>query len=99
MNSREVAKRYRMAKWAQIIQDRKASGESIKDYCRNRGLSRDSYFNWQRKLREATCEQLAAIETDGAVQALIPTVFTEVNLRLDHESAATYQSDLDKETQ
>jgi len=80
MDTRQVATEYRMAQWTQIIQDRKASGESIKTYCQNRGLSRDSYFNWQRKLRAAACEQLAAMQVQASKTNLIKTGFTEVKL-------------------
>jgi len=91
MNSREVATQYRMAKWALIIQDCKASGESVKEYCQSRGLSRDSYFSWQRKLREATCEQLVAFQSETAPQGLIPSGFTEVKLRPNHEPSPKSQ--------
>jgi len=80
MDSRKIATEYRMAQWAQIIQDRKASGESIQAYCRNRGISRDAYFSWQRKLREAACTQLVAMQTGKSQTDLIPIGFTEVRL-------------------
>jgi len=62
MNTMKIAAEYRMAKWAQIIQDRKNSGESIISYCKNHGLSKDSYFYYQKKLREYACEQLIEIQ-------------------------------------
>ena len=39
---------------------RAESGQSIKDYCQTAGISRNSYFYWQQKLRETACEQLSA---------------------------------------
>ena len=70
-----------MAQWAQIIQERKASGENIENYCQNRGLSKNTYFYWQRKLKEAACEQLAAMESISGQTSLMGTGFTEIKIR------------------
>ena len=80
MDTRKVATEYRMARWAQILQDRKLSGEMVKDYCRTRGISKDSYFYWQKKLREAACEQLTVMQPGSANASLIGAGFTEVRL-------------------
>ncbi|MCL2578162.1 MAG: IS66 family insertion sequence element accessory protein TnpB [Defluviitaleaceae bacterium] len=58
MNTREIASEYRKAQWTQIIQERVASGESISKYCDSRGIRRNRYFYWQRKLRELACKEL-----------------------------------------
>jgi putative transposase len=55
MDTREVAAEYRMAQWTQTIQARVQSGQSIKEFCASEGISRNAYFYWQRKLREAAC--------------------------------------------
>lgn len=70
MNTREMASEYRMVQWAQAIQERVAQGESIKDFCERRGISRNTYFYWQRKIRQAACQQLAP--TSRADTALVP---------------------------
>ena len=55
----------RMAKWSEIIKDRCESGLTIKEYCTERGISRDAYFYWLRKIREsavaAASEQFAEL--------------------------------------
>jgi putative transposase len=71
MNTREIAAEYRMTHWAQIMQDRVASGQSIQAYCDETGTSRCAYFYWQKKLREATAQQLAA--GPGKEKALVPS--------------------------
>jgi len=58
MDTREVAAEYRMAKWAQTIQARKQCGQSIKEFCKSSGISRNAYFYWQRKLRAAACSEI-----------------------------------------
>lgn len=77
-----------MAQWAQVIQERKASGENVKEYCQNRGLSRDAYFYWQKKLKEAAYEQLAVMKTAaGETNLIAATGFAEIKIR-DEQSLA-----------
>jgi len=59
MTTREVASAYRLSQWAASVQERAAEGESIVSYCRKRGISQNTYYYWQRKLRTAACEQLS----------------------------------------
>ena len=59
MNTREIAKEYRLSHWAQVVRERAESGLSIKAYCKRAGCHEAVYYYWQRKLREAACEQRA----------------------------------------
>jgi len=63
INTREIASEYRLSHWALIIQERSESGLSIKAFCRQIGICANTYFYWQRKLREAACEQLTKRES------------------------------------
>jgi len=56
MNTREMATAYRLVSWAQALQERAESGETIKDFCQRRGVSRNTYFYWQRRVRAAAAE-------------------------------------------
>ncbi|WP_337999084.1 IS66 family insertion sequence element accessory protein TnpA, partial [Desulforamulus hydrothermalis] len=58
MNTREIAAEYRLAHWAQIVRRKNESGLSIKAFCASEGFRENTYYYWQRKLREAACEQL-----------------------------------------
>jgi hypothetical protein len=58
---REVAAEYRLSHWAGIIQERNSSGMSIKAYCKSINVRPNVYFYWQRKLREAACQELLPI--------------------------------------
>lgn len=68
MNTRKVAEGYRLTKWTGIIQERKNSGKSVKDFCSDTGISMHSYFYYQRKLRLAACENL-----EGNENGLVPS--------------------------
>ena len=56
MNIREVTAGYRMDQWTQLIQVQAQSGQNIKEFCATMGISRNTYFYWQRKLRQAVVE-------------------------------------------
>ena len=77
MNTREIAVEYRMSHWAQIMQNRIDSGLNVRAFCKNAGIHENSYYYWQRKLREATCEELTRNECGAG---LMPPMFAEVKL-------------------
>jgi len=52
INTREIAEDYRLAHWAQIMHERTQSGLSIKAYCKQIGICGNTYFYWQRRVRE-----------------------------------------------
>ncbi len=58
MDTQKVAAEYRLSKWMHVIQEQQRSGQTIKEFCQVKGISRNKYFYWQRKLRKATCEGL-----------------------------------------
>lgn len=57
MNTRDVAAEYRMTHWAQVMQERAERRISIRLYCEEAGIHENTYFYWQRKLREAACSE------------------------------------------
>lgn len=72
MNTREIASKYRLEQWTQAIQERVSNGESIKEFCESKGISRNTYFYWQRKLREAACQDLQPTVSNARCEAVIP---------------------------
>ena len=58
MNTREMASQYRITKWTQVLQERIANKENVNDFCKRLGISKNTYFYWQRKLREKACKEL-----------------------------------------
>jgi putative transposase len=72
MNTRAIAAEYRLSHWAQIMQERISSGMSIKGYCKSAGICEQVYYYWQRKLREAACQELAAAEKKSE-KGLVPS--------------------------
>ena len=58
MNTKEMAMKYRMAVWTQEISERVSNGEEIKEFCKRKGISKNTYFYWQRKIRQTMVERL-----------------------------------------
>lgn len=80
MNTRQVAHEVRRQKWALVMQERRESGLTIRDFCREQGIKEKTFFYWQRRLREAVCEKLALGEETAI--ASVPS-FAEVQIPMD----------------
>jgi len=53
-----------------VIQARLDSRLSVKEFCQTAGISKNAYFYWQKKLREAACTEL--VKTDES-QTILPS--------------------------
>ena len=62
MDTRKIATEYRLSQWMNVVQEQQLSGQTIKDFCQEKGISRHAYFYWRRKIREAACIELAKQE-------------------------------------
>ena len=78
-NTREITKEYRLSHWAGIMRERSQSGLSVKAFCRRIGICGNTYFYWQRKLRDVTGERFG-LPQDAALR------FTEVKLSVPQKS-------------
>ena len=54
----EFKRQANIRKWSEIFSDRVASGQTISEYCREHGLSRDRYYYWLRIVREAAIDAM-----------------------------------------
>ena len=53
---RAITRQIRLKKWAEVFRDRAESGMQVKDYCNAHGITKDAYYYWLRKVREAAVE-------------------------------------------
>lgn len=73
VDTREIAAEYRLSHWAQIMKERNESGLSIKIFCKQQGIAENTYFYWQRKLREAACQQMIPAKKEDKLEtAIVP---------------------------
>ena len=73
MDTREIAKEYRLSHWSQVMQERINRGHSVIEYCAEEKISKNTYFYWQRKLREAAYTTMCEPEE----KALVPKGWTK----------------------
>lgn len=62
MNTKLATRQIRLNEWAAIIKECKASGQKVDLYCEQHGLSRDAYYYWLRKVKEAALKQAGFVE-------------------------------------
>ena len=71
MQTKSITTQIRLSQWNQIIHERLDSGLTVAEYCSEHNLSKNAYYYWLRKIREA------AIEASG-IQ------FSELNMPIDN---------------
>lgn len=68
MNIQTAKRQAQLQKWITIIQKCNQSGMKIIDFCTSEGITKDAYYYWLRKVREAALES----QTDVSVVTEIP---------------------------
>jgi len=76
MDTRQITAEYRLTHWSRVLQEHHQSGLIIKDYCESIGIHPNTYYYWQRKVREATYTPRKELDT----QSISPTRFAEVKV-------------------
>ncbi len=78
MDTRDIAGEYRLAHWAQVMQERTDKGLSIRAYCEESRIHENTYFYWQRKLRETACTGMQAATAEE--KAIVPKGWATVGV-------------------
>ena len=90
MNTREIAAEYRLSHWAGMIKRRSENGQSIRVFCESEGIHENTYYYWQRKLREAVIVDQSKQQKN--LMTMPPTGFAEVKLPIEETKTAIIQS-------
>lgn len=91
MDVQKATQEIRLQQWIGIIKECRSSGKSVKSWCRENNISEKSYFYWQRRAREAACQELTAYQE----KAIIPAennsspIFTECRIPANHRAGET----------
>lgn len=72
MNTKLATRQIRLNEWAAIIKDRRVSGQKADIYCEQHGLSRDAYYYWLCKVKEAALKQTGFVELPALVSEQEP---------------------------
>lgn len=96
MSTRKMTDSLRLSHWSQILRDRANSGLSVRAYCAKESIHENTYFYWQKKLREIVGNQIKSLQTVGIQENLSHQNFVEVKLDEDMHQikpmASNYQS-------
>ena len=80
MNQHAVTMEVRLRERAEIIRECRSSGMTVSTWCRERGISKGTYYRWQRQVREAACARMPEIQPSASQTALAVSGFTEVRM-------------------
>jgi len=87
MDTREMVSEFRTTQWAQMIQERVSRQQKIRDFCQEAGVSKNTYYYWQRKVRQALCERMLEKPVGSPPAGTGRARFAEVKLVETHESS------------
>ena len=77
--------------WRQRIAQQEASGQTIRAYCRGRGLAEHAFYGWRQRLRKQTTPvRFALVETKPASTTPAPIellLASGERLRIPHDAA------------
>jgi transposase-like protein len=73
------------------MRERKESGLTIKAYCEQVGLHENTYYYWQRKLRQTVCEHLIEQAESPETTSIVPQRFMEVRLQQEISTDTVHQ--------
>lgn len=64
LNTMEITKQYRLNKWIETIRECRSSGQTVSAWCAEHNVSLKSYYYWLKRVREAACESLPALQCE-----------------------------------
>ena len=93
MKIKDVKKKIRHEKWREEISECQSSGLQVKEWCGNRGLNTNTYYNRLRVIRE---EILALPESE--VQEIVPvSISKEISVNSTEKTASPPARDSDRD--
>lgn len=72
MNTKLAIRQIRLNEQAAIIKNFKANGQKVDSYCEQHGLSRDAYYYWLRKVKEAALQHAGFVELPALTSEQAP---------------------------
>lgn len=90
MNSLTVEKRYQLSKWADIVKTCKSSGMKTSEWLAQNNISKDKYYYWQRKVKDACLESMQMEQTTFVE---LPVEVPQVNAHMPVIKKATIKAE------
>ena len=80
MDVTEFKQEYRLRQWGEIIKEQQQSGQTVKAWCSEKGISTKTYYYRLRKVREAICQNVRenapeiAFKNSSEVSICVPSL-------------------------
>jgi len=58
MDVQKIAVQFRLNEWAELVRERASSGQSVKAFCNENGISESTYYHRLRRVRLAACTEI-----------------------------------------
>lgn len=68
--------------WSKLVAEQEAGGESVRVFCRRRGIGEHSFYMWRSRLRADRPVQFALLETKPVSTAPTPGPAAAIELTL-----------------
>ena len=85
-DTQKIAAQFRLSGWGEAVKERIVSGQTVNAFCKAHGISKNTYYYRQKKVREAAC--VAMVNSQKSETALVPRGWTQLA-----EAASTPASD------
>ncbi|WP_019552686.1 IS66 family insertion sequence element accessory protein TnpA [Propionispira raffinosivorans] len=61
MDTKQVARQYRLEKWSALITERQTSGLNVREFYRERNIKERIYYYWLKHICEAACNNMPTV--------------------------------------
>ena len=61
MDTKQVARQYRLKKWSALITERQTSCLNVHAFCKERNIKENIYYYWLKRIREAACKSMPIV--------------------------------------
>lgn len=76
MDTKQVARQYRLEKWSALITERQNSGLNVREFCKERNIKEHIYYYWLKRIREAACKSMPTV----SAPVFAPVTLAEVKI-------------------
>jgi len=76
LDTKQVARQYRLEKWSALITERQTSGLNVRAFCKERNIKEHIYYYWLKRIRETACKSMQTV----SVPVFAPVTLSEVKI-------------------
>jgi putative transposase len=79
MDTQRIVTHLRLAEWAELVRERIASGQSVREFCEAHKIHQSTYYHRQKRVREAALKAMSGEQNrDELLSAPIESKVNEV---------------------